>query len=600
MGVVGEFEPEIGTAYSYASKIYDVLAGIISPEKDNIIDIWDCVKADVEALIQEDIMEQAYEDATQRLQGITDSLGFYHDVFLHWAHNSTEPCSPGMPGGYGVGDQAMSLFNLLQDEIPKFAGIKQQKPLLPYYVFVANLHFTIAADISEYGVEWNISSDVLASVREVSRKRVQIYSDHVMDVLVNSYIKDCTALPYDGCSDVYREIMDGPISLVPTWPILASFGLFNRSGVVIHNSHHMVSLKPEVPIWIDKEMFNDILFSSSRIYEQTICTSPDDIVFGRNDYLAWDGGWAGHIRDFSTGYLQWTFGKDPKLCTGIMEYTTDPRCTGCFSWPFDVSPNGTMSKIVGGGNFGVGGGTYYYEVDDSNSHSIESQPVMFGLNCWYYYPEGCYNGLVPSDTQYYLVNPWMNYYYVPDNYHIYNIYPTLPKSDIGDVMKWGNWIVLEYAPVQKSFDSLVVNGTTHLIPAASPNMEWSPDTWSEDSHTNEYLFGGQPAYSIGLGGKDTTYYNINTPPGIPAEKLIVGAFIRDTTASYSATIVHESGPLNVPLSITDVVMSGGSGNYTLYISGMSSIPSAIKKIAIIGTRQSLLGAIILSNDVGST
>ncbi|KAF9342592.1 hypothetical protein BGX26_007212, partial [Mortierella sp. AD094] len=286
MDVVGEFQPEIGQAYSYASKIYDFLDGVISPRKDNIIDIWDCIRADVEALVDEKIEAEAYKVATERLAGITKDLKLYQCMFYHWAHNTTDPCTGELPGAYGIGAQAMVLFNLLEEQVPWFGSVVQKKPLLPYFVFVATLHFSVAADILEYGDEWEIKPEAQYAVRDVSRADLKDYSKHVTDVLNSEYIGACVAKGYDACSDVYREIMDGSVNLVPTWPIIASFGLFSRSGVVIHNSHHMMSHGPGLdgspdsgPVWLTKDLINSILFDESRIYEQTSCTSPDDIEF---------------------------------------------------------------------------------------------------------------------------------------------------------------------------------------------------------------------------------------------------------------------------------------------------------------------------------
>ncbi|KAF9286864.1 hypothetical protein BGZ74_001211 [Mortierella antarctica] len=603
---VPEIGPVIGEVYSYGSKIYEFLDGVVSPKKDKIIDIWDCIRADVELLVDEKIAAEAFDEATQTLIGITDSLEVYRCMFYHWAHNTTDPCPQELHGAYGIGDQAWALFNLLQQDLPQFGLIAQQKALLPYYVFVATLHFSIAADILTYGDEWKMEPYVQSTVRDISLERLRTSSAHVMEVLNSKYIGTCVDAGYDACSVIYRETMDGSLRLVPTWPVLASSGLFNRSGVVIHNSHHMMSGRPGQDYFahsavIGKDMISGLLFDESRIYEQTICTSPDYLEFGHNDYLGWDGGFGGGQSVFSTGNLQWTFGKDPELCRGNYMYTIDPQCTGCSRTQFSVSPWHRLDKRVGGGRLDVLGTPFTVLHNDRGEYSY---PVMIGFDC----PEGtgypCNYNLIDPDKLPYLKFAFYDQFIIPDNYQIYNIHPTCPNNtDIGDLMhNSGNWILLEYAPVQKTFDSLVVNGTTHVIPGASPNMEWAPNTDFEHAGYNEYLFGGHAAYSIGDGG---SYYNINTPPGEPVEKLTVGAFILDETAHYSANIMyetsmHESRTLNIQLDKTNITMTGVQGQYTLYVSGVNSIPSAIKKIAITGTRGSLLGAIILSNDIEST
>ncbi|KAF9342181.1 hypothetical protein BGX26_008117, partial [Mortierella sp. AD094] len=273
-------------------------------------------------------------------------------------------------------------------------------------------------------------------------------------------------------------------------------------------------------VWLKQDLINSILFDDFRIYEQTFCTSPDDIEFVYNDYLAWDGGNTGYYNYvYSTGSLQWMFGKDPKLCTGSYSSTYDPHCNKCTSTEYSVSP---MHKRVGGGSLGVGGGFYhFYEIsngDDKGSQKY-TLPVMYGLDCQN--PSTCNNWLIdPShfwnDDFEWGLTP--DIYIIPDNYQIYNIHFTAPSGlDIGVLMTWGSEVVLEYAPVQKSFDSLVVNGTTHIIPGASSNMEWTPYAASSPGPLgrSEYLFGGHTAYTIGSGGSDITYYNINTPPGMP-------------------------------------------------------------------------------------
>lgn len=79
--IVPEVGPVISKAYSIGTKIYDFLDGVISPKKDKIIDIWNCIRADVEALVDEKIADEAFKEATEKLAGITDSLELYRCMF---------------------------------------------------------------------------------------------------------------------------------------------------------------------------------------------------------------------------------------------------------------------------------------------------------------------------------------------------------------------------------------------------------------------------------------------------------------------------------------------------------------------------------------
>ncbi|KAF9340957.1 hypothetical protein BGX26_008823, partial [Mortierella sp. AD094] len=134
-----------------------------------------------------------------------------------------------------------------------------------------------------------------------------------------------------------------------------------------------------------------------------------------------------------------------------------------------------MPKRVGGGYLAIGGGYYEISNGDDKGSQKRTLPVIYGLDCWV---GGCNHYLI--DPRYLgnddlLWRLYPDYYYIPDKYQIYNIHFTAPSNiDIGVLMTWGNEVVLEYAPVQKSFDSLVINGTTHIIPGASSDMEWTP------------------------------------------------------------------------------------------------------------------------------
>ncbi|KAF9283473.1 hypothetical protein BGZ68_005330 [Mortierella alpina] len=593
--VISQFVPEVGTVYSFASDIYDFFDQLL-PKPDTFINIWDCIKADVENLIHKEITEQAYKDATENLKGITDSLGFYKCVFYHWAHNTTHPCATGLQGThdigiYDIGSQAMSFFNLLQSRIPEFGDIVQQDTLLPYYAFSATLYFSATSDILRYGHEWGIDKDVILSVRDFSRTRLKTYSAHVVDVLVKTVIPDCkSATDHYACVQVFLGILDGPVNVVPSWPILASVDIFSKSDIVLHNNYHSAQDPNDDRILsYDKNTVNSILFDQSRIYEQTVCTSPEDIKFTDSWTIGWDGGWgAGQPQVvFLPGWLHWTFGSDP-ICHSFYQYQYDPRCSAC-GW--HKSDPGNMFKHLGGGKLWTAVASYPLNPYDSRAY-LPSSPVIIGFDC----PHSYYDckSMLYYDESGGGFSASYNTYEVPPNYQIYNFQLTMPNnSDIAPMATGGgNGVVFEYAPVQKDFDSLAINGTTHVIPGASTNMEWAPAATTEAGRL-EYLFSGHAAYSIG-GSSDNTFYNINTPSGIPLKSLRVSAFIQDSDSNYSATIVHETATLQAELTKTDVGLTGYQGDYTLYVSDVVNVPSGLKKIAING-RKSLLGAIILSN-----
>lgn len=122
-----------------ASALVSGLVNLLWPSPQQ--DVWDSIKADVEALIQQQLSTDVYNNVSDDLEGLKGVLGYYNTAVQ-------------------VGDKTSIMSNYISardfftQRAPHFQQDGYQVLLLPLYVQMTNLYLSVLRDGVVYGPSW--------------------------------------------------------------------------------------------------------------------------------------------------------------------------------------------------------------------------------------------------------------------------------------------------------------------------------------------------------------------------------------------------------------------------------------------------------------
>ncbi|KAG0325656.1 hypothetical protein BG000_001724 [Podila horticola] len=574
---VVSFIPYVGKAYSIASKVFDAVDKIANHKAERSVDIWTCIKANVEQLVDQKLADADYKKAREIMNGINKNMELFNKTYTNWLQKA-DPCfsmdddyswtennTTQTHLNYGIGGVAVDMFSAIDRRIEEFGTINQPKLLLPFYILTATIQLGLGSDITRHGALWCVQSSVLKAIKDTTKSRLESYTRHASNVLVGQYIRDCKMARDSACVKGYCSIMEGFMDIVPTWTRLASYDVLGSGGSEIHYSRHLAFVDPanlsRQPFSTDPTHLNHLLFSEEEIEKGTVCTSDDDIQFECFSYISWNGrlgrDWPIPMtRQYMPLHGRMVYSKNHPMCTSEFSFTCyrDDRARWgggkrCASQTLQVN---SLSKTDNDKTLDIWWASYPVGLGEKN----RGYPTVFGIGCDNQLDKtkkhNCKNMFINSDNSFpatMFATVGSVTYHVPKNHQIYNLHFTnghrREAADVDDIeMRWGLGIILEYAPVDKSMNSLAA-GVLQIVPGASPKIKWGNPPTSGRLCKNEYIFGGHACYSITSikPGSQSIYYAVDIPQNMELTNLRIGAYIlddTDTTQKYRAIVFDHS------------------------------------------------------------
>jgi hypothetical protein len=150
-----------------AGKLAGGLVGVLWPASGD--DVWDSIKARVEALINQKIREYEYRNVTDSLQGLKAALDLYR---LRLA-DSTPPF---------ISEQYTSTKTAFVTALPHFQSEPSKLLLLPLFAQFANLYLSLLRDGALHGADWGWPAHQVEDEKTALSTAIQQYTEYASTV----------------------------------------------------------------------------------------------------------------------------------------------------------------------------------------------------------------------------------------------------------------------------------------------------------------------------------------------------------------------------------------------------------------------------------
>ena len=134
---------------------------------DSGVDVWDEVKDKVEAVVDEKISEQVWQNVSNSLAGLNNVL----EDYVHAVQTFKD--DPQI-----ISEKWNAANSLFLHDLPSFQSDGYEVLLLPLFAQFGNMHLSLLRDGATGGGEWGWSSTVVEDVKHTLSRTVEQYSDY--------------------------------------------------------------------------------------------------------------------------------------------------------------------------------------------------------------------------------------------------------------------------------------------------------------------------------------------------------------------------------------------------------------------------------------
>lgn len=152
-----------------AGQLAGGLVGILWPGSGN--DVWDSIRARVEALINQKLREYEYRNVNDSLTGLKAALQLYRDRL---ADSQSTPSV--------ISDQYTATKTVFATALPHFQSEPSKLLLLPLFAQFANLHLALLHDGARYGATWGWTPRYVEDEKEALTATISSYRDYALTV----------------------------------------------------------------------------------------------------------------------------------------------------------------------------------------------------------------------------------------------------------------------------------------------------------------------------------------------------------------------------------------------------------------------------------